>query len=245
MSKRFPYQLTLMSQSRTSQSDSSSNYDINIILPQKGNDFALEFVSIPGSIYNISSANNSIDTSLGNTSVAAGTYDINSLVAALQTALQTVDATYTVTVSTITNKVTIACNNNFSLLFGSGPNASKSVASNIGFNASDTTSAKTVTGQNVYDMLLNQMLFITIDALGTPGQVNIKQINYQYTFSVPILVNTGNFYSYASNALYPQTITTAMSDTQLRWHVRMFDSTGAEAQLNGRDWIMVMSRSGC
>lgn len=86
--------------------------------------------------------------------IALGFYSPQSLAQAIGFALQTQDSTniYTVSVATniaggTQNRITISTNGTYlSLLFASGPNATTSAASLMGFNSTDYTGATTYTG---------------------------------------------------------------------------------------------------
>lgn len=79
--------------------------------------------------------------------VTAGSYSFTDLASAIATALNNVGGQeYTVTANRADRTYTISASSNFDLLFSSGSNAGLSIASVIGFAATDQTSANSYTG---------------------------------------------------------------------------------------------------
>ena len=78
--------------------------------------------------------------------VTAGSYSFTDLAAAVSTALNQVGSQeYAVTANRADRTFTISASSNFDLLFGTGSNSGLSIASVIGFAATDLTSANTYT----------------------------------------------------------------------------------------------------
>lgn len=83
------------------------------------------------------------------TTVPAKSYSFTDLASAVATALNDVGGqTYTVTANRSDRTFTISAASNFDLLFSSGSNSGLSIASVIGFTATDKTSANTYTSDS-------------------------------------------------------------------------------------------------
>lgn len=226
-------QITVRSADRTS--GTSTNFEFNIKIGYAIKSARLDNVIIPNSVYNVTSKNNTVPTSLGNATITSGSYDIGGLITALGTALTAVDAGFSITLSSITMKVTIADANPFKLNFGTGSN---SIGTILGFSATDTATGTTFTGTNVYNMLQQPMWYMSVNAF-TRNQQTTSGVNY--TFSIPVNENTGNFVTYESNADYEQLIDVNDAQPPSTMRCSLVDSTGTVIDLNGLDWQFTVS----
>lgn len=82
-------------------------------------------------------------------SLALGSYTPSQLAVELSSKInELLSSSYTVSFNRVDRKFTIANATNFSILFSSGVNASRSIASVLGFNSTDLTGTNTYTSQN-------------------------------------------------------------------------------------------------
>lgn len=179
----------------------------------------------------VTSLNQNIDfkiTSLGATLTAVvpiGFYSVTGIAFAVANALQSIDSAniYSVTVDrTILggtqNRITISTNGSFlSLLFGTGPHATTSIATLIGFNPADYTGLTTYTGNQSsgttltpdyigYNFLSDQHMArifgaVNISASGLKEAVTFNtqyfiEVDYKYEPSSKLL-QWKNFFTWA------------------------------------------------
>jgi hypothetical protein len=148
--------------------------------------------------------------------IALGFYSPQSLAQAVALAIQSVDATniYSVTVNTniaggTQNRITIATNGTFlSLLFSSGPNATTSAASLMGFNPTDYTGATSYTGSaSVGTTLIPDFIgYSFLNDLNTKkvfGAVNVSAsgLKEAVTFNIQLFIQVDFKYEAKANLL--------------------------------------------
>ena len=174
------------SERRTSE---STIYHANIPLqnPLQGT-YKLKEARFPNSAYNIHSNNNTVITSLGTGTVSPGFYTSSSLPSALQTAL---GGTFTVTFNSITNKITIANSNSFTITGGTMLNV-------LGMQVT-SVAATSVEGTGLFNLsydLLN--FYVCIN-----GVQNITSVagGPYATFIIPMDVNTCEIMTYIPDSL--------------------------------------------
>jgi hypothetical protein len=136
------------------KTDGSSNYQINI--PRMGLNLVsaeLLEVILPQTSYIVRvGVNDKFDYKIGagattTFTVLPGCYTAQSLLFAIATG-----TSLTCAYSSDTFKMTITNGAAFTLLFGTGPNASTSVRALLGFDAADVTSVTSTTGANIANL---------------------------------------------------------------------------------------------
>jgi len=194
------------------------------------------WVSIPYSFYPITSSNNTLVLNNGANSVSIppGYYSTSTFVTTLQNLLQTVDPSFTVTLSSTTAKITISATTAFVI------NSSGSLTKGLGFVA-DTAAGLTATATNVLNISGPQYLSVVSKALGeirsrqsilTPSLVNSIA-------TVPVNTNFGGFiYSEPKIPFQCHLSTTFEITTDVDF--ALVDDQGAAIDMNGVDWSIAL-----
>jgi hypothetical protein len=162
---------------------------------QQINGFKIEYIHLPYSWYNVTSASNAIRINGTNTaSITPGQYNASSLASALQTALQVVDATFTVTFSSITNNFTIARSMAFVMNLSSPLFTMKRT---LGFNAKvDTASATSQNSDSVVFMQNGNSISLHSDILSKALDNHHSDNRDEYVMSIPVDANPGDLIGY-------------------------------------------------
>lgn len=244
--RKRPYQRTqfihVYSARRTVGSPSSSQFQV--ILSNPVDDVVAVDASeirIPKTFYNITSANNNIDINDGkakSTSITAGNYGAYDLATAVQTALNGVSAGWTVTYNPNQFTMTIANAGSFSVLFGTGPHASTSLAVPMGFTAVDLTGQTSYTGPNVVNLQNPDRLFIRCTEVGASSSSSGSMLNWSWSLLMAGS-NSGDEVVSTVNSTYENSI--KMHKRTLKTlNFTVGDDQGALVSLNGADWSILM-----
>lgn len=225
--------LTVNSKDRVS--GTSGNFLIKNMRFRKVTSFKIDYISLPYSWYNINSNNNQIMIN-GSTvvTITSGQYNATSLASALQTALQAVDATFTVTYSTITGMYTIARSTVFVLNLSS---ASFTMRRQLGFNAkSDTASAISQTSDSYANLQNSNSISLHCELLAKFLDDIITDFRTDYLLSIPIDQNPGNLIVYrpAVDTIY--NLREPIYADEMTFSLRDIDQN--IISLNGCEWEM-------
>lgn len=202
-------------------------------------------------VYNVTARNNVIpfeeNATVKQATVPAGFYTASSLATAVKTALDTASggfATFTVTYSSTTGKVTIASTQSFELLFASGANSATSMFDVLGFtdasgvNPVDTAPGTSVTAPYIADLSAPSQFYLTLSEFDTHHHTTEQTY---FTFVVPNTSALGSVSTFHYNANYDQTIAVPQNLTHLRtFSVRVHDVRGRVLDLNNSEWTMVV-----
>lgn len=185
--------LTINSKDRAS--GTSADFVLKKFAFRRVDRFRVEYLHLPYSWYNITSSTNQIRINGTTTvSVAAGQYSASTLASALQTALQSVDATFTVTYSSTTGKFTIARSTAFTLNLSSSLFTMKR---QLGFNGtSDTGSATSQVSDSFANIHNGNSISLHSDVLSKVLNNAITDTRNDYVLSIPIDQNPGNLIVY-------------------------------------------------
>ncbi len=213
-------QLVINSKDRVNGSNSSTDFQVNFKQIVDGHScFILESALIPNLIYNVTSSNNYVDFNDGSANLSAsltpGLYSLfgsttsSNILTALGTAMTTASSghgslTFTATYSTTTGLITISGggSTNIQLLFGTGSHASTSLAYLLGFSASNTASATTLTATNAPNLNVPYYLQISIN-----GYNNILTSAQGFgTFVIPVDQSTGAVIEYSLDQTWTQSV---------------------------------------
>jgi hypothetical protein len=196
---------------------------------------ALETIQMFHTQYTIDARNNKLywtdGASVAHTStLTSGTYTASALASHIETVINTDDTnsdTYTVSFSTITGKITIACGSNFSLTFGT--NTNNSVAYVIGFANTNKTGASTYTGENIVNLNTKYYTVHCNFVDNCTYQANAVSSSW----IVPASTSWGDLIVYSPHlAKSFKTNQTEISSIQ----IFVKDDKGNMADLNGVDW---------
>lgn len=224
-------------------STTSDNYNLVLPYTYSFSEVVLKHVNLGNTIYKIiTGINDTLDWNDGTVrsiTLPAAAYSITSLCSTIQTMMTAVNSTWTVTYNTDTMKVTF--NNTalttFSLLFGSGANASKSIAMVLGFTPVDTAYGLSVVGPNVIALYAPFLLYIRINQFPC-GNFTSKGV--LYTFAFPVNVNSQNIVEFDELAYWEQRVCMRSLITPNVLNISLVTDNGLPVNLNGGDWTMIL-----
>jgi len=232
------------SKDRTSNSNSSSNFKIQLSNFVDGTTISLKQFLIPNSIFNIvTGVNDRIVWNRSSTNysyqIAAGKYTITNLLSTIQSGMNTTDAnSYTLSYSSTTFKTTIAGSAAFILNWSSNPNASTSIWRELGFINNDTSSATSHTGTNVVQLHHPLTFIIQIQELGYSG---ITNRGVPFTFLCIMNSGNGEVQELSENNYFNQTVHLLDHTIHLNsLTIELKYPDGSSLSLNGADWIMIL-----
>lgn len=234
------YQLLINSADRIAGTSTDFNVPLHFPLQDiKG--VKLLSASIPNTIYNVTSSNNTIYWTRGiarSATITAGAYDVNTLISEIETSLQTVDPaqTYTVTYDQTLMKITIACDAAIVLTCTNTTNAIWEV---VGFNTdSNTASANSHLADNVVRLDFPAYLAIRINELLNPGTISTTGYRCNFVVSLAENSSTVETFNVGSDYLINQNYTSNNFINTLNISLRK--PTGETIDLNGADWAMLL-----
>lgn len=202
-------------------------------------------VSIPYTWYTVMSGINDkiYITVAGPTTYTAtiteGSYTITSLIAEVETVINaayTPDNSFSVSVSSLTNKITIShTGTSFILSFGTNTTASARIL--LGWNAADTASATSQVAPNIYSLIHNNNLLVKSSRL---SQYQGRTGNKVGTtiLVVPVTGTFGSYFNFKSNGddydlLFSSKDGASFSDLDFGLY---FEDGTTQVPLNGLDW---------
>lgn len=222
-----------------------------------GGTYALDTVMIPNTIHNVTSTCPAVSFTdeQGNQytfNLPSGFYTNSTLITALQSAMNSTvagagaAATYTVTFSALTGKLTVTIDDPLALgfQFTIGP---CSILGFTGSAADGAVPASSHTGVNILNLARNLALFIEINNEQEVQSIAPGGITGGGTFMVPIVVDTGKVISLrepqAASGGYPtgvQSVTFHSDARSLR--IRLLDDQRRVVSLNGAEWFMTLRK---
>lgn len=234
---------TIILRSRDRNSGSSSSFKLSFSGDALEGKYEVMFVNIQNTIYTIRSnqndriyfnENGSDKTAI----ITAGYYTQSTLPAAVKSALDTASggfATFTVTISSTTQKMTISSTQNFSLKFATY--TTYSAALTLGYNQSDTSAATSAIANNIIN--LAEPLSININ-IKQSNINNFKSPKGSYgSILVPLDAAFGSFKFLKHNDLIQYLNfqnRASIIDVEIR------DLDGNALDLNGSDWELCIRK---
>lgn len=226
-------------------SGDSSNYKINLKRPLYNvKSVVLREVIFPNVIFNVNFSNLYFDFEVASNiytfSISPGAYEITQLAAIIEASMNSFASGFTVTYNSATFGLDFSNSlAAFTLLFSTGPNASRSIASLIGYDAANYFSSGiapyTRHGPGAVKVSYPRNLFITIDEIGTG---NWTTSGYQYTFDLTVRTNSSG-YTYVDPATWePQGYDIGARRSINSLTVKITADNGEALILSGADWIM-------
>ena len=192
------------------------------------------------SFYNINETNNKIyfSESAGPVLTATlqnGYYDSSTIAANIDTQMQAVAVnTYTVTLSTTTNKLTITPNTG-TLKFWFGTYTDNSAKNVLGF-IGDTASSSSLTSDNPINLTDTLSLNVRLEGHGIQNYLQDNSSNF-YSFSIPVSSNSKELVLY--EPLHPQFVKLENPLSDIR--VRVLNEDG-DSMLLYNDFYFVLER---
>jgi hypothetical protein len=203
--------------------------------------YQLKSVMLPITNYNINSTNNSIyfnesNSSLKTCIIPEGFYSSFSDVAtALQTSMNSSGTgTYTCTVSSLTNKLTISSTVDFKLLFGS--NTVNSASTVLGFVGDSSSSLTSQTGDHIMNISINTNYNFVIE--NTSSSITTLD-GKTFSFSIPALSSTPNMVYWQVPLEMPIFI---RFDGTRNINVKIVDDDMKIIQNLNSDWYIVLDK---
>lgn len=161
--------------------------------------FRIKRVRVPLTYYNINTDNNRLVINLGasniNVDISVGVYDtFTDFINELESKLQNEDATFSVSYSYLTNKITISRTGNFSLIL-----SDSTINHNIGFDNTDLSGSNTYTGSK--SGLLDRNSSITLHSNVLTDKTNNQRSDNRSNIllTIPINDNLGSVINYETN----------------------------------------------
>jgi len=235
-------QIRINSQDRVAGSLSSSNFTVYSSAHEFSGTYALARAVIPVSFYTVNNSNNSVYFTENSNEVVAtianGFYTDTTLAAAVATAMTTASSgtnTYTTTLSQTTEKMVVtASTTTFEFTFGT--NTLNSANQVMGFSATDTALAASHTSDNIIDLAQSLCFNIVINDL---NELCTTGNSSACTFAVPIDQNSQGIVIYTPHR-QQQTIHFWQPTKCLQ--VRLTDDQSRTLDLNGLDWMLILSQ---
>lgn len=225
-------------------SNSSSDFTI-LFSTILSNISSVELLSanIPNTIYKIQSYNNILTWTRSSTeysiTIPPGAYTIYSLLSNIQTQMNNTDANnYVLTYSTTTLMVTFIGDSAFSLTFSNKNTCWKE----LGFSNSNTSSNTTLTSNNAIQLYNPLSLYLLIQQFG--GN-NITSSGIQFSFKIPMTVNSSGILQFDSNNFYCQKIEFNGRFSFGQLQVLIIDSYGRNINLNNSEWEILLQLNEC
>lgn len=229
--------LVLNSRNRTSYSTNSHDFDIKVQTPVDGV-YQIVTCSIPNTFYNINAYNNLIyfnDGSAKTATITPGIYSSSDITTAIKTAMDDQSTiTFTVSIGTNTQKLTIAGDSPYTLKFAT--NTTNSAASILGFTNTDTSSSTSQVATNVINLAYPAGCLVRINDI---DNVSTSTSGVSGTLYFPIETNSSDisvFKSENSYAMYASFQRTSLIK------VKLLDDQGNPLSLNGADWTICLKK---
>ncbi len=248
------YKLIINSASRIASSQSSANCTVvfNPSIPLEGkNRMRLLSAMIPGTVYNITNLNHTLDFSVGVTlysiTIPNGLYDAVTLASTIQTLMQAAVANvWSVTYSAITKKLTFSGTSAFILLLASGAASSATnnlwqvlgYANSAGTAAADSVSGTSTTSTYAVQLSLPLTIMIKIQNIGTEV---ISSDNDYCEFTIPNVSQGGSYIEFTSNGNYEQIVRIPYAIRNIgKLDVAFFDRNNVQLDFLNLDWCLIV-----
>ena len=209
---------------------------------QKANKLELSFVTIPNTIYNISSSNNIFYLTIGATDydivITPGSYNTSTLSSALAAAiLAATGIVFTITYNSITYKMTIASAGVFDLRLSL---RTSSIWNALGFKSTtNLTGLNTYTSDSAIYLGPDPFYLLQIDLI--PSRVYTTSNSYA-SYVISNNANPdGSINYWTINSTYH--IAESISCNIFRMNVRLNKSDGTPVDLNGSEWTFGLYNS--
>lgn len=229
----------------SSNSTSSSNFQVTLNRSMPGGRYALKHVSLPNTIYNCDTFNNILNFRENSTNkqatISAGSYVPSTLATAVQSALNTASGgynTYAVSYSTNQQGFTFSAGNNFQFMYGSNNTSSVSNlnAKLLGFSKVDTTAATSLTSPNVANLQFPSSLFIRVDSNNEIWSSANNSVGGSFYFPLNGL-QCGDWCYFYEATSFKQTCYIISTSTPT---IQLITAEGINVNLRGADWEFML-----
>ena len=213
----------------------SNDFRIEIQQLKNVNKVELLSVSIPNTIYNVSTGNNTIIFNEGSSDLTAilnsGAYDIYELMTQLDTSMNSVStATYVSSYNPVTFRLTITSTVNFIV-------KNSNILYTIGF-LNHLTFNTVQTSDYAVRLQIPKNYFIYISELGTDFSKSTGS-NRSSNFIITSQVNSTDIDFYFQNSHY-NIVELYQKNTLTSLSISIFDEAGNLIDMNGSDWTILL-----
>lgn len=235
--------IQISSKYRTNPADPPGNCRIEQPQILKAGTYRLVYCLVPNTFYTVNDTNNQMSFNEGASDIAItlpnGFYDGSAFPVMLKTVMDNAGTQiYTVTLSPVSNKITIEAVGAFQLLFSGNDSTSAGGGAQtlIGFSSTDTAMAVSHTAPNMVNLSPVHTINISIEDISTVSQRNLQGTS----FIIPIPAGSLNYINYISGDNFEQVVTFHSSKRIISVVFR--DDRNNVIDLNGIDWMILMSR---
>lgn len=227
-------------------SGSAQDYTIQIPAVQHATRVSLISASIPNTLYNITTSNNTIYwTRAGakTTTISPGAYSVSALVVALAAAMEAADntETYNVSYSATTMKITITCSAAIGLTC---VNIIDAIWDVLGFSTSANRAAATShEGDDVLRLDFPSYLLISVAEFAPAGVVCADNIRANFIVYMDTNSQYVQIYNHKNSFDNLSEYTSRNGINNLT--VRLLQPDGSLVDLNGGDWSFVLQFGYC
>ena len=228
-------------------SGSPSNFVCQFTSPLDSGVYKLVSATMSNSYYNINDNNNKIYFSEnGGATLTAtltnGFYNSSNIASNIENALDTTSASvglnfnYTVSLNSITNKLTIGVGGGHTCSFKFASNTNSSADRILGFFNEDTQSLSSLTSTQPINLV--DTLSYNISLQGQNVSSNIQDnSNTIYSFAIPINGNSLEIFNYEPI----HNLTVNFNNPVYNMRIQVFDEKGSEISLF-HDWYMILQK---
>lgn len=228
----------ISSKFRTNPNDPPGNCKIEMPQILKQGAYRLAYVLIPNTFYTVNPSNNTFVINEGGADITVtlvdGFFDNRTFPVMLKERLD-VSGTqiYTVTLSPVTNKITISAVGAFSLSFTKSESTAHTL---IGFNKSDYASAVSQVAPNLINLSPIHTINISINEISMISQQNLQGT----TFMIPVPAGSLSYINYIPPVEFNQIVEFQTNQRVLSCVMR--DELHTAIDLNGVDFLIVLER---
>jgi hypothetical protein len=191
---------------------------------------------IPLTFYAFNSSNNIIHTSLGNATIVAGNYNTNELVSHMITILNaaTTPATWTITYSEQTNKLTFVCTSAYIFQFSN----TSSACYNLGFPSVNTISGTTNTSTRSINISGDLNCYLRFREFYNPD--TITSSGSYFSFKIPLTHKYNEIEFYVNQSSDENTQKIQVLKNLFILHVELLRYNGSYLDLNNSDFNFML-----
>lgn len=219
-------------------SGNSGDFKLKTENPIEPGLYRLQNAIIPNTIYNITAGYNDKfyfregASTYRTATMPEGFYTSSNIAAAVQTQMNAVSSGYTVTLSTLTNRLTIANASSFTINSTSDGSLPNSCAPLLGFGTSASSSGTSITAGACINLAFPLSLLVEINQIATVR--TMKNVPVYGTFLIPLKENSNDIVVFSNNADYESFL--RIDSNTVNFDVKLRYLDGTLLSLNGADF---------
>ena len=239
--QEFLHVMHLIVNSEDRVSGTSADFRISLRSAYHAGKIRLVAAQMPNHIYTIRSGINDTiyfnDGSARTASLTPGFYTIDTLLVECKTQLDASPSSlvFALSKSNTTGKITISAGSAFTLDFSQ----SNTPWRQLGFAATQTSSAPSHTGANVYDLTPPRFLYVRVLEWGTT-YLTTSEDGHVGTFVLPLDVNSLDRFTYTEGRGFMQEVCLSGRGIQ-SFRVQLLHEDGSFVSLEGTEWSFVVA----